>query len=182
MTPCVPKLDAMDPFIPKATAVLRVYDLTLHIMQYCDILTVLQLGHVSSWARSVVNKVLKHQVRRPLQWHLGTQSMLLPTLSFTFWQEYHRFSDGVHINVAKLKCCGLCIFHTLGFGWRSRGGLYTPPRPPSGSVRNDMEFAWIHTDSEQKVEPNFTCVLASPVCVDPHGFWVKTTWTILSRN
>jgi hypothetical protein len=40
---------------------------------------------------------------------------------------------------------------------------------PCGMTRNDMESVWIHADSEQGVELNFTWVLAFPVHADPHG-------------
>jgi hypothetical protein len=40
---------------------------------------------------------------------------------------------------------------------------------PRGMTRNDTESMWIHADSEQGVELNFTWVLAFPVNADPHG-------------
>jgi hypothetical protein len=58
------------------------------------------------------------------------------------------------------------------------GGLYSPPGVPSKSAQNDMESVWIHMDSKQKVEPNFTCVLASPVHMDLHRFRVVFTQTL----
>jgi hypothetical protein len=40
---------------------------------------------------------------------------------------------------------------------------------PRGMTWNDTESVWIHADSEQGVELNFTWVLAFPVHADPHG-------------
>jgi hypothetical protein len=39
---------------------------------------------------------------------------------------------------------------------------------PRGMTQNDTESVWIHADSEQGVELNFTWVLAFPVHADPH--------------
>jgi hypothetical protein len=49
-------------------------------------------------------------------------------------------------------------------------GLYPPPGVPSGSTWNDSESMQICMDSKQGVELSFTCVLASPICMDPCGF------------
>jgi hypothetical protein len=54
---------------------------------------------------------------------------------------------------------------------------------PRGMTRNDTESVWIHADSEQGVELNFTWVLAFPVHADPHrSAWIPSENHTDTRN